>query len=128
MRRTICLDFDGVLHSYSSGWKGAEVVADGPVPGAQDFVRDLFAAGFSVAVFSARSHQTGGIEAIVKWWALHKFPLPDDISGVLLTFPESKPPALLYVDDRGFRFEGDFGAVAEMASTAMLPWNKKGSI
>jgi hypothetical protein len=34
MRKPIlCLDFDGVLHSYTSGWKGAAVIPDPPVPG-----------------------------------------------------------------------------------------------
>jgi len=35
----LCLDFDGVIHSYSSGWKGADVIPDPPVPGAFDFIR-----------------------------------------------------------------------------------------
>lgn len=35
---TICVDFDGCLHAYTSGWQGAEVVSDPPVPGAIDWL------------------------------------------------------------------------------------------
>ena len=33
-RRT--LDFDGVIHAYTSPWTNAETISDGPVPGALD--------------------------------------------------------------------------------------------
>jgi hypothetical protein len=34
----LCLDFDGVIHSYTRGWSGANVVSDAPVKGAFDFI------------------------------------------------------------------------------------------
>lgn len=30
----LCVDFDGVIHSYASGWTKTDTVADDPVPGA----------------------------------------------------------------------------------------------
>lgn len=75
MRRpTLCLDFDGVLHSYSSGWKGARVIPDPPVPGALEFVIDAMS-HFKVAVFSSRSHQWGGRRAMKRWLYNHALDL-----------------------------------------------------
>lgn len=51
---TLCLDFDGVLHSYSSGWKGADIIPDPPVAGAADFIIEA-QQHFIVAVYSSRS-------------------------------------------------------------------------
>src|SRR5215467_12984729 len=39
-KKTLCMDLDGVLHSYTSGWGGHEVIADPPVPGAMEFLYD----------------------------------------------------------------------------------------
>ena len=58
----LCVDFDGVIHSYSSGWKGANVVSDPPVDGAISF---LLAAieQFDVCIYSSRTSQLGGVTA-----------------------------------------------------------------
>ena len=37
----VCLDFDGVIHSYSSGWKGPREIPDPPVPGAIRWIREF---------------------------------------------------------------------------------------
>lgn len=39
--KTICIDFDGVLHSYTSGWQGEDVASDPPVPGAIEWLREM---------------------------------------------------------------------------------------
>lgn len=66
----LCVDFDGVIHSYTSGWKGSATVSDPPVPGA---LRWLWKATewFDVQIYSSRSKDTGGREAMWYWMAAH---------------------------------------------------------
>lgn len=62
----LCLDFDGVIHSYTSGWKGVDIIPDPPVPGAIDFI--VRATGqFTVAVHSSRSKSLRGRRAMKQY-------------------------------------------------------------
>ena len=70
MKPLLCLDFDGVIHSYTSGWKGADVVSDPPVDGALKFI-DCAREYFIVAIFSSRSAQVGGKHAMADWLRAH---------------------------------------------------------
>lgn len=63
----------------------------------------MIARGYEVVVCSARAGNEGGKEAIEASLARLGFP-PMVVSNVKL-------PAALYIDDRGFRFTGDFAAV-----------------
>ena len=63
----LCLDFDGVCHSYVSGWKGASVIPDPHVPGLFEFLESA-KQDFDIQVFSSRSHQDGGTEAMIAWF------------------------------------------------------------
>ena len=56
--KTVCVDFDGVIHSYS----GTPSKVDGkPIDGAFDFLNGLLDAGAEVIVFSARASSQGQI-------------------------------------------------------------------
>lgn len=64
---TIVFDFDGVIHSYSSGWKGATVIPDPPVPGIGQVMEDLLERGYEVVIVSSRSATEEGRTAIREW-------------------------------------------------------------
>lgn len=128
----LCLDFDGVLHSYSSGWKGASNIPDPPVKGAIEWLDSLVEDGeavcamaprfrdFDVCIYSSRSSQWGGRRAMRKWLVKHGF-REDKIENI--KFPLFKPPAQMTIDDRAFCFKGNFPSVDEMKH--FKPWNKK---
>ena len=59
----LCLDFDGVIHSYTSRWQGAGVIPDPPVDGAIAFMLGALDR-FDVVIFSSRSNQPGGLSAM----------------------------------------------------------------
>lgn len=115
--KTICLDFDGVVHRYDSPWAGACVILDAPVDGAFDFIEECLDAGLKVSIFSSRSHQEGAIEAMSQWFKDYKFKHLEFVS-----FPLEKPPAHVYIDDRGINFSGTFPTLN--ALRAFKPWNK----
>lgn len=119
-RKTLCVDFDGVLHSYRSGWKGARVIPDPPMPGAIEWLKAMigiperfgaFGLVFDVCIFSSRSRYWGGRRAMKRWLLKHGLG-----SGYLeeVRFPWFKPAAHLLVDDRCWRFAGTFPSVAQV--------------
>ena len=118
-KKTICVDFDGVLHSYTSGWQGADVVSDDPVDGAMEWLCDLLNYGFDVCIYSSRSGQEGGIQAMQEWLCAHGMALYIHE----LRFPVEKPPAHLTIDDRAICFEGVFPTMDEIDT--FKPWNKR---
>ena len=102
LRRTVCLDFDGVLHSYRSGWRGEEIIPDPPIHGTRDAVARLRQM-YRVVVHSARCRTPEGRKAVEAWLCKHEIQV-DEVC-------EHKPPALVYVDDRAIAFRGDWDMV-----------------
>lgn len=119
-RPILCLDFDGVCHSYTSGWKGAAVIPDPPVDGMWEFLEAAMEV-FEVHIFSSRSHQDGGKRAMFEWFL--KWAATDKQRGItaMLIFPVEKPPAFVTLDDRVLTFRGVWPSIAELR--AFKPWN-----
>jgi len=115
---TVCVDFDGVIHSYRQVGLGSYVVADPPVPGAIHWLRTLVDSA-KVYIHTTRMLDDGAEGAMREW--LSRNGLPEDALSQLV-FTARKVPAELYIDDRAFRFEGTFPTVDEIAR--MKPWNR----
>lgn len=123
----LCLDFDGVIHSYSSGWKGADVIPDPPVEGAIAFMLGALRE-FDVVIFSSRSNQRGGIRAMQRWLREHAgqlcwYETPDGPGLEDVRFVKEKPAALVTIDDRAITFTGEWPSIASLRS--FQPWNKR---
>lgn len=128
----LSLDFDGVIHSYTSGWTSADHVADLPVPGAIDFLRRA-SEHFTVAVYSSRSHQSGGLNAMQQWLAEHVHNVkncseskPGEMIDVTwfsrIIWATSKPSAMISIDDRALTFTGAWPDMRDLIE--FRPWNK----
>lgn len=108
----LVLDFDGVVHSYTSGWEQHNIISDPPVPGAFEFI-DRALKHFRVAIFSSRSSKTMGVDAMRKWFTDHGLP---GVTLVQLDFPVEKPPAFVTIDDRALTFTGKWPALEDLLS------------
>lgn len=123
--KTICIDFDGVLHSYTSGWQGARVISDPPVDGAIEWLLALVGAvpdnlcamspepKYNVCVYSSRSSRFGGRRAMKKWLIKHGVD-KGYFTDKLIRFPLFKPTAWLTIDDRAICFIGAFPSDKEL--------------
>lgn len=118
--KTICVDFDGVVHSYTSPWTSAVEIQDNPVEGVFQWIEDMIWF-YNIAIYSARSKDPGGIEAMKDWFTKHGMS-----HHVLETmeFPKEKPPASLYIDDRAWLFTGPGTMPTREDIENFKPWNK----
>ena len=98
----ICIDFDGVINSYTSGYKPGNdaYLPDPPVDGAKEFLERCMECFEEVYILTARCQTLTGMLATRDW--MRYWGMPD----VAITYV--KYPAEVYVDDRGWRFEGKF--------------------
>ena len=117
-KKTVVFDFDGVIHSYKSGWRGYTCIPDPPVEGIGEELRKLHDAGYEVVVVSSRCEKILGKWAIEDWldiWGLAVY--VDKIS-------KTKPPAIAYIDDRAICFDGNPKGLFEKIKS-FNPWYKK---
>lgn len=118
MRQTVVFDFDGVIHSYTSGWQGETCIPDPPVAGIQEAIHSIHEAGYEVVIVSTRCSTLRGRMAIESW--LDMYQMTQDVDRVC----KEKPPAIVYIDDRAICFDGHPENLLSKIK-AFKPWNKK---
>ena len=134
MKPILCIDFDGVIHSYEKGWQDGSIYGE-VVPGFFEWARGA-SKQFNLVVYSSRSKHPKMLHEMKEW--LHEKyrkhllfeRLDPELSESLeemLEFAAEKPAAFLTIDDRAIRFDGDWGAT-ELSPETLLsfkPWNKR---
>lgn len=138
---TICIDFDGVIHSYDKGWQDGSIYGE-VVPGFFEWAEKA-SKTLTLVVYSARSKTPEGIWLMKVWlarqWASKGYTGQGSAKEALafysgdpdpafeLTFAHAKPAAWLTIDDRAIRFDGrwDVAALSPEAIMAFVPWNAK---
>jgi hypothetical protein len=98
MAKVLCVDYDDTLRDRHT---------DLPVAGAAEAMRTLKSQGFTLIISSARldpvlwgdllKHR---VADIIAWLAKHQIPFDQVV--------EHKPAADLYIDDKAYRFQGDW--------------------
>lgn len=115
LRGTICVDFDGVIHSYEHGWGDGSIYGD-PIDGALEGLQTLLG-HYAVVIFTSRD-----VDQVKKWmWERMQLSCATDHFkvqfwneyGVILV-TNRKLPALAYIDDRGIRFVNWFQTIADV--------------
>lgn len=124
----LCMDWDGVIHSYSSGWKGPAIIPDPPVPGALLWLLKASKL-FDVVIYSSRSKDPEAITAMRMWLAYHAHATLSDLQAsellAVVTFAHEKPAAFLTIDDRAICFDGDWSKLDPEKLLKFKPWYQK---
>lgn len=104
-KRTICIDFDGVLHDYSNGYQGENVFGE-MIQGADTATKVLKKNGNTIIIYTTRP----ATDELKAWLKEHDIAYdyinenPDQPKGA----EGCKLIADIYIDDRGMCFRGQW--------------------
>ena len=128
---TICIDFDGVVHSYEKGWQDGAIYGE-VVLGFFEWVERV-RYQFKLVIYSSRSKTDEGVTAMALWlheqrnkW-IKEGGSRHSVEPLSIEFTREKPAAFLTIDDRAIQFRGDWNdpALTAEAMRAFKPWNAR---
>jgi len=130
MKRTIAIDFDGVIHKYSKGWQDGSIYDD-VVEGAWEAIIELLKE-YNVFIFTSRDPQQVFDWYYSKKWA-ENLPTMEVILKKAVFWDKEgklgvtnrKLPAIVYIDDRGIKFR-DWRSAKEMIKLEVAKEKVKG--
>lgn len=121
----LALDFDGVLHNYDGVWHDDDsIITGGLKAGAANFLYEAVQR-YNIAIYSVRSATEAGRTAM-KLWLVENLSeeIGDKATEIVehMKFPEHKPFASLMIDDRAYRFEGQWPSIAAINDLMERPF------
>jgi hypothetical protein len=122
----LCIDFDGVIHSYERGWQDGTIYGN-VTPGFFDWVREV-KQHFRLVIYSSRSKTKLGIAEIKNWLEdqIHNaYENPKPIYVGDFEFAHEKPAAFLTIDDRAITFNGDWSVLDVEFLRNFKPWTQR---
>ena len=103
-KKIVAIDFDGVIHNDHLGYHDGTIYGE-PIEGSIQSIKRL-SKNYSLVIYSCKSNpnrplvdEKTGTELIWEW--LDKQGIKQNITDVVW----GKPNALIYIDDKGYRFE-----------------------
>lgn len=101
----VAIDFDGVIHNNNLGYKDGSIYGD-PIGGAIESIKLIHSKGIKIIIYSCKCHpcrplykNKNGSTLIWEW--LEKYDIKKYIEDVVW----GKPHAVVYIDDKGYRFK-----------------------
>lgn len=108
IKKTICVNFDGVLNEYDGYEEGN---LGEPLTGSKEFIKEL-RKKYKVVILTSRQK-----EQVIDWLNNNGFPS--------MKVTNRKVPAVAYIDDRAIQFKGNYKKVISRLKNFKPYWAKE---
>jgi hypothetical protein len=115
-KKTLTIDFDGVVHGYTKGWQDGEIYDD-LVEGTAEALK-ILSEQYDLILQSARITEQGtkGIEKYLKEKGIDKY---------FVEVTNEKKPSERYIDDKGLKFTSWETALKELKNDGVIRHAKR---